>query len=76
MLITMTQRQIEREAEKDLDSAEADMDKAEAWVGIAKRDGGLHSFQYRSALIAFESAIATHANAIKNLQKTSCEEEN
>ena len=64
---TTTQRQIEREAEKDLDAAQAALDAAEDELERA-RWAGLR--EHSDALISFQRAIDAHAAAIKNLERT------
>ena len=76
MMITTTQRQIEREAEKDLDAALAVMDAAEVEVEMAQRDEGLGSPRYADSLDAWRRSIFTSNAAINNLEKTCLEEEN
>ena len=68
MVITMTQRQIEREAEKDLDAAEAALDEAEAELDIASEIDD--SKRYRLALGNFDRARSTYADALRNLERT------
>ena len=75
MMITTTQRQIERAAEKDLDAAEAAMDSAEDELGIARLEG-LFSWRYCVALRTFDRSRSTYAFALVNLEKTRFEEEN
>ena len=67
---TTTQRQIEREAEKDLDAAQDAMEDAEDALGIARRLYLLNSTQYRRALGTFDRARATYADALVNLERT------
>ena len=76
MLITMTQRQIEREAEKDLDAAQRELDFSECVLRLARRRCELDSSLYSSALSKCDRARGAYADAVKNLEKTSCEEEN
>ena len=70
MVNTMTQRQIEREAEKDLDAAEAAMDAAESDLAMIERRWGLESGFHNLALRHFDRARATHADALRNLERT------
>ena len=75
MMITTTQKQIERAAEKEVDAAQTALDAAEAEMAMAWRLYGLSSAQYRIALRTFDRAISTHADALKNLEKTRFEGE-
>ena len=75
MMVTTTQRQIERAAENDLDAAQASMDAAEAAMAMAWRLYGLSSAQYRSALRACDRARANLAAALSNLERTTHDEQ-
>ena len=76
MMITTTQRQIEREAEKDLDAAQAAMEHASAHREQVRLDGGVDSEMYAAADRTFDHAWSTLAAASENLEKTCLEEEN
>ena len=76
MMITTTQRQIVREAEKDLDAAQTALDAAEADLAMVERRWGLESGWYRLAYRYLDRAWATLAAASENLEKTCLEEEN
>ena len=65
-----------RAAEKDVDAAWLKVTYANCELELERRYEGLDSAMYRVALRTFDRAISTHADAVKNLQKTSCEEEN
>ena len=70
MIKTTSQRQIEREAEKDVDAAQAALEDAEDELEKARGDGGLKRWRYRAALRTIDRAIANHAEAILNLERT------
>ena len=70
MVITTTQRQIERAAEKDLDAAEAATDKAEELLRMVSIFWGPDSAVYRAALVDCDRSRSTFAAAIYNLERT------
>ena len=76
MMITTTQRQIEREAEKNLDAAQDYMEHESAHREQVRLNCGVDSPMYAAADRTFDHAWATLAAASENLEKTCLEEEN
>ena len=70
MMITTTQRQIEREAEKEVDAAQTLLDHAVNHLEKARLYGGLDSVMYRDALRTFDRARSIHDDALDNLERT------
>ena len=63
MIKTTSQRQIVREAEKDVDSAWVGLEKAESELKMAKQNN-------RQAHIIYRKALSVYSDAISNLERT------
>ena len=70
MMITTTQRQIERAAEKEVDAAQAVKDAVEVEMGMVHIFWGPDSAVYRAALVNCDRSRSTFAAAIDNLERT------